>query len=96
MKESKMEITSIEIQPNDNTEAQIKATAEVILNGSLALRGIKILQGRYGLFLAFPGLQVGTPYRVFETLSMRFRMEMQSRVLESYRDCIQSPRPIFR
>jgi DNA-binding cell septation regulator SpoVG len=86
-----MEITSIQIQPNPETEARLKATAEVILNGSLSLRGIKIMRGRYGLFLAFPGLNAGNPYRAFETLSVRFRMELQVKVLKAYATMVNSP-----
>ena len=79
-----MEITSIQIEDNEAPDGKVKATAQVVLNGSLSLRGIKILRGRYGLFLAFPGLAAGSPYRAFETLSMRFRKELQSAVLEAY------------
>ena len=90
-----MEITSIQIEPNVIGEGQIMATAEVVLNGSLSLRGIKILKGRYGLFLAFPGLGSGSPYRAFETLSMRFRKELQDEVLKAYRNQAQIPVPLF-
>jgi DNA-binding cell septation regulator SpoVG len=68
-----MQITSIRIEPNPLPESKVTATVEVVLNGSLSLRGIRILRGRYGLFLAFPGLQAGAPYRAFDTISMRFR-----------------------
>lgn len=79
-----MEITEIRIESNSQSESKVLATAEVVLNGSLSLRGIKILRGRYGLFLAFPGMQPGSPYRAFETLSMRFRKELQEEVLQAY------------
>ncbi|MEO7426780.1 MAG: septation protein SpoVG family protein [Fibrobacteria bacterium] len=82
--QQKMEITSIRIEPGSHSAAQMIATAEVVLNGSLSLRGIKILKGRYGLFLAFPGLNSGTPYRAFETLSMSFRKELQTEILKAY------------
>ena len=90
-----MVITSIQIEPNTSPEAKVMATAEVVLNGSLSLRGIKILRGRYGLFLAFPGLGSGSPYRAFETLSMRFRKEMQTEVLKAYGKIIVTPIPLF-
>ena len=86
-----MEITSIQIEPNTHPDAKVMATAEVVLNGSLSLRGIKILRGRYGLFLAFPGLGAGSPYRAFETLSMRFRKELQEEVLQAYRHMLATP-----
>ncbi len=90
-----MEITSIQIEPNTSPEAKVMATAQVVLNGSLSLRGIKILRGRYGLFLAFPGLSTGSPYRAFETLSMRFRKELQTEVLQAYKNLIATPIPLF-
>ena len=80
-----MEISSIKIQSNPAPDAQVLATAEVVLNGSLTLRGIKILRGRYGLFLAFPGLRSGSPHRAFDTLSMRFRKELQAAVLQAFK-----------
>lgn len=90
-----MEITSIQIEPNLLPDARVKATAEVILNGSLSLRGIKILRGRYGLFLAFPGVSTATPYRAFEALSMRFRIELQAKVLKAYYKVIHNPVSLF-
>jgi DNA-binding cell septation regulator SpoVG len=90
-----MEITSIQIDPSALGEGQIMATAEVVLNGSLSLRGIKILKGRYGLFLAFPGLGSGSPYRAFETLSMRFRKDLQDEVLKAYRKLARTPVSLF-
>lgn len=90
-----MEITSIQIETNtdNNPEAKLIATAQVVLNGSLSLRGIKILRGRYGLFLAFPALG-SSPYRAFETLSMRFRKELQTEILQAYKN-LPTPLPLF-
>jgi DNA-binding cell septation regulator SpoVG len=93
--EMKMEITDIRIESNQHPESKVLATAEVVLNGSLSLRGIKILRGRYGLFLAFPGMQPGSPYRAFETLSMRFRKELQEEVLQAYRRRYGEPISLF-
>lgn len=92
-----MEITSIKIETHseNNPESKLIATAQVVLNGSLSLRGIKILRGRYGLFLAFPGLGSGSPYRAFETLSMRFRKELQTEILQAYKNLLNAPLPLF-
>ncbi len=89
-----MLITSIQIIPGSD-EGPVKATAEVVLNDSLALKGIKVMQGRYGLFLAFPSSPAGNVRRVFETVSMRFRKELQDRILKAYRDCISKPVSLF-
>jgi DNA-binding cell septation regulator SpoVG len=90
-----MEITSIQIEPNTHPEAKVIATAAVVLNGSLSLRGIKILRGRYGLFLAFPGLSTGSPQRAFEALSMRFRKELQTEILQAYKHLLATPVSLF-
>ena len=90
-----MRISTVKIEPNPIPDAQVLATAEVVLNGSLSLRGIKILRGRYGLFLAFPGLKAGSPQRAFETRSIRFRKELHSAVLEAYRGFLASPLSLF-
>lgn len=89
-----MLITSIHIIPGSD-DGPIKATAEVVLNDSLALKGIKVMQGRYGLFLAFPSSPAGNAHRVFETVSMRFRKELQDRILKAYRECISKPVSLF-
>ena len=90
-----MKISAIQIEPNPHPDAKVLATAEIILNGSLSLRGVKILRGRYGLFLAFPGLRAGSPHRAFEALSMRFRQELQKAVLEAYRAFQTRPLSLF-
>lgn len=90
-----MQITDIRIETNYEADSKVLATAEVVLNSSLSLRGIKILKGRYGTFLAFPGIQPGSPYRAFETLSMRFRKELQEEILEAYRRMQAEPLSLF-
>ena len=92
-----MHVTSVQITPHTDPDARLKATAAVVLNGTLSLRGIKIMQGRYGLFLAFPAFGAGSPDKVFEALSMGFRRELQSQVLRAYHDEGIKPRllPLF-
>lgn len=89
-----MLVTSINIHPHGDDHGQIRATADVVLNDSLSLKGIKIMRGRYGLFLAFPS-STPTGYRVFETVSVRFRRELQDLILKAYRDCISRPVSLF-
>jgi DNA-binding cell septation regulator SpoVG len=90
-----MRISSIRIETNPLPDAQALATAEVVLDESLTLRGIKIIRGRYGLFLAFPGLRTGSPHRAFDALSMRFRKDLQLAVLAAFRDRQSLPLPLF-
>lgn len=90
-----MLVTSIEIHPRPDDLGQVRATADVVLNDSLSLKGIKIMRGRYGLFLAFPSASPGGGRRVFEAVSMRFRKELQDRILAAYRECISRPVSLF-
>lgn len=89
-----MLITSIRIHPNDD-QGQVRATADVVLNDSLSLKGIKIMKGRYGLFLVFPTTSPRAGYRIFEAVSMRLRKEMQDRILKAYHECISRPVSLF-
>jgi DNA-binding cell septation regulator SpoVG len=89
-----MLVTDIRIHPHADDHGQVKATADVVLNDSLSLKGIKVMKGRYGLFLAFPSTS-GTGHRVFEAVSMKFRKELQDRILKAYLDCISRPVSLF-
>ncbi|HLP42428.1 MAG TPA: septation protein SpoVG family protein [Fibrobacteria bacterium] len=90
-----MQVTSIQIHPHADHPGQVRATADVVLNDSLFLRGIKIMRGRYGLFLAFPSTSAQGRHRAFETVSMRLRKEMQDCILEAYRECLSRPVSLF-
>lgn len=90
-----MKITSIEINPSPENESQVRATADVVINDSLSLRGIKVMRGRYGLFLAFPVASSRSPYRVYETVSMRFRKHLQDEILKAYHAFMAPALPLF-
>jgi DNA-binding cell septation regulator SpoVG len=90
-----MRITSILIHPHDEADSRLKATAEVVLNGSLSLKGIKVMRGRYGLFLAFPAFTAGSPHKAFDALSMKFRKDLQTQVLKAYQAAVSRPVSLF-
>ena len=90
-----MKISAIRIDTRNQPDSQVLGIAEIVLDDSLTLRGIKILRGRYGLFLAFPGLRSGSPHRAFDALSMRFRKDLQAAVLSAFRDRQSLPLPLF-
>lgn len=90
-----MQITSILIHPHDEADSRLKATAEVVLNDSLSLKGIQVMRGRYGLFLAYPPFTSGSPYKAFDALSMRFRKDLQTQVLRAYQAAVTRPLSLF-
>jgi len=89
-----MLVTSIRIH-HANDEGQVRATADVVLNGSLSLKGIKIMRGRYGFFLAFPGVSAKSPQRIYETVSMSLRKRLQEEVLRAYHSAAAQPVSLF-
>ncbi len=48
-------VTDIQVWPTHNGESRVKAMATVTINESLRLSGLRIIEGKNGLFLGYPG-----------------------------------------
>ena len=74
-----IEITDIMIVPvksgKANTKANTKANVTIVLNDALVLRGLKIIKGEFGHFLAF---------KLFDVCSISLRKHLQNEVLQRY------------
>lgn len=72
-----------------------RACAEVALelNGSLILKGMRIMEGRYGRYLSFPCFKPGHPARIFEPRSNLLRAKMQKAALAAFEKDLPSPAP---
>ncbi len=51
-----LEITNVNVHPikEKKPDSQIEAMAKVVFNNHFAVNSIKIVQGKFGLFLSFP------------------------------------------
>ena len=49
-----MEITSITVRKLEKEDSKIKGISTVIINDSIAIHGIRIVEGEKGLFIAMP------------------------------------------
>ncbi|MEN9354775.1 MAG: stage sporulation protein [Fibrobacterota bacterium] len=86
-KNAALQITDIQIWPLHKAESRIKAMVSITLNDSLKLSSLKIVEGRNGLFLAYPGeKKTGTDHYFNFIFPTRREVgdEIQREVLERY------------
>lgn len=83
-----MRITAVSIKLFE--EDKLKAFATITIDGSLVVRGIKIIEGRKGLFVAMPNRR--RPDFSFQDIAhpvtMEAREELERIVLEAYRQAL--------
>lgn len=65
--QSAMQITSCQVTPFKAGVAQgnVRALASIVLNDSIMLRGLRVMQGEHGLYVGFPvnrGDEFQSPY----------------------------------
>jgi len=67
-------------------DSSLKAFADVIFNGQLLVKGIRVADGRNGLFAGMPKSQGkdGRWYDTVRILDEELKQELQDRVLEAY------------
>ena len=85
-----IEITDIMIVPvkSGKVKANTKTNVTIVLNDALVLRGLKIIKGEFGHFLAFPPIAEDVPQKLFETCSISLRKHLQYEVLQRYRQVL--------
>lgn len=52
---SSLQLTAIQVWPTHRPESRVKAMAMVTVNDSLRLSGLRIVEGKNGLFVSWPG-----------------------------------------
>ena len=78
---TKMEVSSMVMLEGSNS----KAVATVTVNDEFALKGIKVIEGEKGLFVAMPSRKVGEEYAdVCFTITAQARAQLHNAVLERY------------
>lgn len=84
-----MEITEVKIFPregNDPESAKLKAYASITFDGAFVVRGLKIIDGKKGLFVVMPSrkLSDGTFKDIAHPLNNETRNLIETTVLENY------------
>lgn len=73
------------IRPDDS----IKANASVNINGAFAIRGVKVMEGINGLFVAMPSYKAGNDYKdICFPVTAECRRQLHEAVLAAYDQAI--------
>ena len=89
MDQHKIEVTKVDVYPfkEGPSMGHIKALATVVLNDQLHLRGLKVMDGKNGLFVGYPvdPFYKGEEYRsIFFPITAELRQHIEKSVLEKY------------
>ena len=77
--------------PDWNRNGPLKAIAQVVLNDQLILRGLRVMDGKYGLFVSYPAdpFSDNEAFRtVYSPINRQLREHIENCVLEKYQACI--------
>lgn len=89
-----MTITEIHINLRD--EEKLKAFVNITFDDVFVIRGLKIIEGKEGLFVCMPSrkLEDGTYKDIAHPITNEFRRQMENQILEEFRR--QSSEAAFR
>lgn len=67
-------------------DGHLKAFADVIINGQLLIKGVRVADGRNGLYVSMPSTQGKDSkwYSIVKILDDELKQELQNVVLEAY------------
>ncbi len=85
-----MEITEIRVNLRD--EEKLKAFVHVTFDNSFIIRGLKIIQGKDGLFVCMPSRKLpdGTYKDIAHPIVDDFRMKLEKEILDKYSEEISA------
>lgn len=86
-----MQITDVRIRKVDK-EGKMKAVVSITIDGEFVVHDIKVIDGEKGLFIAMPSRKASDgEYRdIAHPINSRTRDEIQSLILEKYREEFES------
>lgn len=86
-----MQVTKIEVSKVSPKESGICAEASIVLDNALCVNNIHIINGKKGLFIAFPNTGQMRLYKgnkrykdIVHPISKSFRQDIESKVLTVY------------
>jgi stage V sporulation protein G len=87
-------VTNVQVFPLEESplSGHLKATATIVLNDQLVIRGLRVLDGEYGLFVSYPN----DPFckgeylqNLCNPLTRQLREHIENCVLEKYQATIE-------
>lgn len=78
------------VVPNSESDNKQRATASVNMNGCFAVRGVKVIEGPKGLFVAMPSYKNGSgEFKDFcHPVTKDFREQLNNAVLDAYKQAV--------
>ena len=86
---SSMNITEVRISLRD--DAKLKAFASITLDDSFVIRGLKIIEGKSGTFIAMPSRKRkdGEYQDIAHPINNEARAMMERAILEAYKEALE-------
>lgn len=83
-----MEITEINI--NIRNEDKLKAFVNITFDDVFVVRGLKVIQGKSGLFVCMPSRKMadGAYKDIAHPINNEFRQKMEKLILDEYEKCL--------
>lgn len=90
MSQNGIEITEIKVNPvkNKQPDSPLEAFVRVVLNGQFVIGSIKVVKGKFGLFVSFPreyNKSEGKGYNLCYPITKPLQEYMSQRILDEYR-----------
>jgi len=81
-----MDITEVRVYPRNGNDGGLKAFASITLDGTFAVKDLKVIEGEKGLFVAMPARKLpnGRYLDVAHAITKEFSARIQAEVLEAY------------
>ena len=89
MDQHKIEVTKVDVYPFKEGAyiGNVKAIANIVLNDQIQVRGLRVMDGKNGLFVGYPvdPFYKGEEYRsIFFPITRELREEIETAVLKEY------------
>lgn len=83
-----MMITNVKIILKES--GRLKGIAEVVLNNSIAIHNLRIIEGNKGLFVAFPSnkKENGEYYDICHPINKEIRNIFETTIINSYKEAL--------
>ena len=89
-----MKITEVRVFPLSKKDSTLKAFASITLDDAVCITGIRIVEGKLGLFVSMPQSKdnEGEDHDVAFPITKEAREEIQDAVLDAYEDASKPKR----
>ena len=84
-----IEITEVKVHPIKNKQegSNLEAFARIVLNGQLCINSIRVVRGKFGPFVSFPGAfnkKEGKGYQFCHPITKALQQYLSERILRQW------------